>query len=93
MSIMPFAILLFVVRKPGTGSKQGLLLTGKVEEGSQNTVLIRHVTVPETELRLEKALELLLAGALASDKTIPYRRPGVEGNQGQEYPTSDGDGR
>ena len=93
MSRMAFAILVFVVRKPGAASKQGLLLTGKVEEESQNTVLIRHVTVPEAELRLEKALELLLAGALASDETIPDRRPGAEGNHGQEDPASDGDGR
>ena len=93
MSRMAFAILVFVVRKPGAVSKQGLLLTGKVEEGSQNTVLIRHVTVPEAELRLEKALELLLARALASDETIPDRRPGAEGNHGQENPASDGDGR
>lgn len=93
MSRMAFAILVFVVRKPGTASKQGLLPTGKVGEGSQNTVLVRHVTVPEAELRLEKALELLLAGVLSSDKTISYRRPGAEGNQGQEDPTSDGDGR
>ncbi len=90
---MAFAILVFVVRKTGTGATQGLRLTGKVGEGSQNTVLIRHVTVPEAELRLEKALELLLAGALASDETIPDRRPGAEGNQGQEDPASDGDGR
>ena len=93
MSIIPFAILVFVVRKPGATSKQGLLLTGKVAEGSQNTVLIRHVTVPEAELRLEKALELLLAGALSSDETIPYQRPGAEGNQGQEDSATDGDGR
>ena len=61
MSRSAFDIIVFVVRKPGTGSKKSLSLTKKAGERSPVTALVRHVTVSGAGLRLELALELLLA--------------------------------
>jgi len=46
------------------------LLKGRRGEITRSTVSLRHVDVPNAELRLEQALELLLAGTLFPGETI-----------------------
>ncbi|MQY81684.1 MAG: hypothetical protein GH158_05570 [Dehalococcoidia bacterium] len=46
------------------------LLKGRRGEITRSTVSLRHVDVPNAELRLEQALELLLAGTLFPGETV-----------------------
>ena len=46
------------------------LLKGRRGEITRSTVSLRHVDVPDAELRLEQALELLLAGTLFPGETV-----------------------
>jgi hypothetical protein len=46
------------------------LSEGKPREVTPSKVSLRHITVPDAKLRLEQALELLLAGTLFPGETI-----------------------
>lgn len=56
-------------RKRGPGSKQDFLKE-RPGEATQNTVSLRHVNVPDAELRLEQALEVLLEGTSPLDEIV-----------------------
>lgn len=56
-------------RKRGAGHMQGSS-EGKPREVTPSKVSLRHIAVPDAELRLEQALELLLAGTLFPGETI-----------------------
>ena len=60
-------------------------------ETTRSTVSLRHVDVPDAVLRLEQALELLLAGTLSPDEMVEGQA--LNGDQDMEHATADGDAK
>ncbi len=67
--------------------------TEKCGEGPQHAVVIRHVIVPDAQVRLLKALELLLDDEASPDETICGRLPDTQEEEGCEEPAGAGDDR
>jgi len=76
-----------VGRKQGTGGKRNLL-EGRPGETTPSKVSLRHVTVPDAELRLDQALELLLGGTLSPCEIVEGQA--LNGDQDVEHSTADG---
>jgi len=72
----------------GAGRKRDFL-KGRPGEITRNAVSLRYVDVPDAELRLEQALELLLSGTLSQGEIIAGQD--IRGDQNGDDSDADGD--
>ncbi len=75
-------------RTRGAGSKRDFH-KGTQGETTRSKVSLRYVDVPDAELRLEQALEVLLSGTLPQAEMIKGQN--IQSDQRGEDSTADGD--